>query len=140
MELWVLLGAGLLTAGDPPTADALKKELARLEGTWDAIPPEGTKVTPLQLAFTSGKLTVIWPGDGSLPAAIKVDPSTNPKCIDIEFKKLRQEAYEGIYQIDGDTLKLFLGPANIKERPTRFPERVDPVNEPRFMIFKRQKN
>jgi len=115
--------------------EALKKELARLEGTWDLVPPEGTKEA-MQLKFAAGKLTVIFVGMGSLEADIKVYPETNPRCIDLDFKKGRQETYEGIYAIEGDTLRLALGQANLKDRPTKFPEDADPS---KYAVFKRQK-
>ena len=132
------LGSGLALA-DPPADEAVKKELAKLEGTWELVLPEGSKDAPIQLQFKGGKLTVTWVGQGSLPAELKVYPDTDPRSIDIEFKKIRREHYEGAYQIDGDTLRLVLAPSNLKARPTKIPEKPEPGQEHLSGVFKRQK-
>jgi uncharacterized protein (TIGR03067 family) len=129
------LGAGLRLSAASPAEDALKKEWARLEGTWEYVRPEGSKDTPLRLEFKDRKLTVTWVGMASLPAEVKLYPDTDLRCIDIEFKKVRRESYEGIYKIEGDTLRLALAPADVKARPTKIPAKAEPGKEHQFGAF-----
>ncbi len=139
--LALAIGAALgsVLGAEPDAAAALEKERARLEGTWELVLPEGSTGDPIQLQFEAGKLTVIWVGQGSLPAELKLYPNIDPRGIDIEFKKVRQENYEGVYRIDGDTLRLALAPAGVKERPTRVPDQPEPGKGGIYGVFKRKK-
>ena len=112
--------------------------MAKLEGTWELILPEGSKDTGMQLEFKKGKLTVTWVGQGSLETEMKVYPGTDPMCIDIEFKKVRREHYEGCYKVDGDTLRLALAPSDVKARPTSFPDKAEDGKGRLHGVFKRQ--
>ena len=53
----------------------------------------------------------------------KTDGSTNPKVIDLVSATGPDKGmvFEGIYEIDGDQLRICLrGPSGVKERPTEF--------------------
>ena len=52
-----VMPAAEFSFADPPADKAVKKELAKLEGTWELILPEGSKDTGMQLEFKKGKLT-----------------------------------------------------------------------------------
>lgn len=137
--LWMSIVLIPLPAAELAADEAVKKEFAKLEGTWVEQRPEGATGVPVRLVFASGKLTVMWEGMGSLPAEVKLYPGTDPTCIDIEFKKVRREHYEGVYRIKGDTLRLALAPSDVKERPTSLPDKAEPGREHLGGNFKRQK-
>ncbi len=135
----VALGGGSSPAAAPPDDKGARKEVARLEGDWELVRPEGSTDVALRLEFKGGKLTVVWIGMASLPAEMTLYPDTDPKCIDVEFKKVRREHYEGIYKVEKDTLRLALAPSDVKERPTKIPERAEPGKVYFFGVFKRMR-
>jgi uncharacterized protein (TIGR03067 family) len=136
---WAALWPAPSPPAGAPADKAGREEFARLEGAWEYLRPAGSTEEPLRLVFKGGKLTVVWVGMGSLPAEVKLYPGTDPKCIDIEFKKVRREHYEGIYKVEGDTLRLALAPSDVKERPTELPDKAEPGKGQIYGVFKRVK-
>jgi uncharacterized protein (TIGR03067 family) len=125
--LAVMTAVVLLTGAEPP-GEAVKKELAALEGEWtmtsgerdgQAIPTEYLKSG--KRVFKDGEVTVTFGDTLLMTAKVSVDPGKTPKTIDYDvtdgfFKGKKQL---GIYDINGDTVKFcFANPA--KERPTDF--------------------
>jgi uncharacterized protein (TIGR03067 family) len=119
----------LLLAADK-AEDAVKKELAKFDGTWTtaSIEYNGKQfdelAKQLRFVFKGDKATV----EGNDKVAdeyarftIKIDPTTTTKLIDLTVTKgIQKDAVmEGIYEIKGDELRICLKVMG-KDRPTEF--------------------
>jgi uncharacterized protein (TIGR03067 family) len=114
-------------------AEAIKKDLKLLEGTWEIVfRGRQGKEAPLVNKFGEGwrHQTILLDGsiqlEGKPKDAPKVkyrlDPTTKPKSIDIVFPPNQsgiQVVTEGIYSIEGDELKLCCASVG-NPRPTDF--------------------
>jgi uncharacterized protein (TIGR03067 family) len=126
LVLVLALGFTVL-AGAEDTKEAVKKELAKLEGTWQAtsiqadgkdLPAEVLKHFSLSVkdgnfTYTADKIV--------LKGRFQLDPSKSPKTID----SIRTEGAEkgtarkGIYELTDTTFQVCLAPVG-KDRPTEF--------------------
>jgi uncharacterized protein (TIGR03067 family) len=110
---WILLlPCACLLAADPPP-DETQKAKAKLQTTWVFRSAEVNGQKAPEAAIKDFKLVIA--GDqatfkleGDIKATIKtLDPATTPTIIDLEFKEGPiKGVLEGIYQLEGDTLKL----------------------------------
>jgi uncharacterized protein (TIGR03067 family) len=118
-------------------ANDAKADLEKLQGVWvvTAIEEGGESTTAKDLPAA---ITVTFKGDkmvmdGPLAApkgekpvkpefTVKLDPSQKPKAIDTVALggKFKGKTGKGIYQLDGDELKLCLPNQESKDRPTEF--------------------
>jgi uncharacterized protein (TIGR03067 family) len=124
----ILLALGTVSGAEPEKKDPAKQELANLTGKWQCVAGEegGAKATDdlakqLRLVFDGEKFKA-YIGDMVLMAGtIKVDPTAKPKTIDLQGAegRLKGQTGEGIYELDGDALKLCLVEPGEK-RPTEF--------------------
>jgi uncharacterized protein (TIGR03067 family) len=120
---------GLLLVSGAAQANDAKKELEKLQGTWEiieivnggrAVPPEEVKGG--QVVFNGDAMTLKEGRDDKDPRTfrVKLDLSQNPKAIDTTAlnREYKGSVSPAIYQLDGDTLKL-CGPndPDTKERP-----------------------
>jgi uncharacterized protein (TIGR03067 family) len=116
----------LLAAGD--ANDAVKKELARFEGTWkfvsietekEKIPEEALKHPRLKIM--GNKFTVMEDENNSFGGTLKLDPTKKPKTIDVTFTdgKDKGKTSLGIYELEGDNFKVCVDPEG-KTRPMEF--------------------
>src|SRR5262245_43620561 len=104
----VLLGSLLLTSA--PGEDALKKDLARLQGKWQTVSVE-IDGRPLEKDFSEDRLVMkantftLRAGKDSMEGVFKIDPTRTPKTIDEEvtFGAHKGTKVAGIYELDGDT-------------------------------------
>jgi uncharacterized protein (TIGR03067 family) len=110
-------------AGD----DAVKKELAKMEGVWQVVSGEEEYlVQNLKWEIKGNRLTFkgIEPlTDKAGKVTIAIDASTTPKCIDLKVQagSLKGTVVEGIYGWTGDRLKLCLYVASgNRNRPLQF--------------------
>lgn len=114
--------------GAEPPADAVKKELARLDGEWvmvsgerdgQALPEEYVK-TATRVA-RDGVSTVTIAGMVVMKSKYTIDPTKKPKAIDFEATEgeAAGKKIQAIYELDGDTLKFCLS-ASDRDRPTDF--------------------
>ncbi|MBI3409272.1 MAG: TIGR03067 domain-containing protein [Planctomycetes bacterium] len=116
------------------------KSKDKLQGTWklDGWELEGKAVdlpqSPPWLIIEKDKVLY---GGGEL-ATLTVDPRTTPKIIDLTFQDPKR-VYEGIYTVDGETLKMCVNRLTdgVKERPSGFDTKDHP--EWRLLVFKRDK-
>jgi uncharacterized protein (TIGR03067 family) len=139
-----LVAAWIAGADDP--AD----EAGKLQGTWSIVsadgldaPQEALKrmkvvIRGETLLFTDGKKE----GEKS---TFKLAPSRKPKAIDFS-KDPNGPIVRGIYEMDGDTLKLVWRiegprPTEIltKRRPKKFPDAPSEDDDLRMMTLKRER-
>jgi RNA polymerase sigma factor (sigma-70 family) len=133
------LPAALAAGGDQPKGgkdikkadDAKPKEksdLDKFQGTWDVTGYErnGEKFPVTAITFTGDNMKRYAAVGDPLPSrpewTIKLDPSKKPKAVDatVLTGPLKGKTRLGIYQIEGDELKLCLPRPDVKERPTEF--------------------
>jgi uncharacterized protein (TIGR03067 family) len=109
----------------PSGEDVAKKELAKLEGTWQLVLAEtdGQKlpdeqVKQIRVVILAGKHTVYF-GDKIVAEEVtfRVDPTKKPKQVDDTLKDGKK--IRGIYELQGDTLRSCVA-APDKDRPTEF--------------------
>jgi uncharacterized protein (TIGR03067 family) len=117
----------LLLGADAP-ADAVKKEMAQLEGEWTMVSGErdGQKlpedfVKSGKRVAKDGVSTVTFGDTLFMKAKLTIDPGKKPKTIDYDVidGQGKGKTVLGIYEIDGDTVK-FCFAAPDKDRPTEF--------------------
>jgi uncharacterized protein (TIGR03067 family) len=123
----------------------LVKELRKFQGAWTFESSEaGGKELPagelngLVLTFEGDKHTVK-KGDEVIQAGTqKLDPSKSPKAIDVTITEgvNKGAVMLGIYEINGDTLKVCFDAAG-KKRPTQF--KSTPGSETFVNVHKRLK-
>ena len=131
-----ILAAGVLLAAEPKPADSVKKEKEKLVGKWDVVshemdgqklPKEITKT--MGATFTATMLTTKLGGKDETPSSYTLDPSKDPKHLDIisnATEKGKEDIVPAIYVLDGDTLEVCF-PAEFKggkkaprKRPAKF--------------------
>ncbi|HYT87242.1 MAG TPA: TIGR03067 domain-containing protein [Gemmataceae bacterium] len=137
----VLLAGLLLTSA--PGDDAVKKELARLQGKWQTVSVEidGRR---LEKDFSEDRLIMkantflLRAGMDSMQGVFTIDPTRTPKTIDEEVTAGAHKGTKvaGIYELDGDTLKVCYAHGK-KERPKEF--KTAPGSGLALVIYKRIK-
>ena len=135
-----LIAVVLLIGADAPAQDA-KKEVEKLQGDWTLVTVEiKGKVVPAKDATNVRKVTIKgdqWTitGDGGgkgTGSTLKIDPSKDPKTLDLIFKRGEKEVIRrGIYKLEGDTLTVCSANPDA-ERPKDFKS-----TEGRIEVFKR---
>lgn len=116
-----------LSAGDAPDA---KKELAKLQGTWNVkeLHYDGQQIDndKAKFKFTIKGNQASIGGNDDLKKdyagfSFKIDPSATPQLFDIKITLGGQKdvAMEGIYAVKGDELKICLQVIGT-ERPSEF--------------------
>jgi uncharacterized protein (TIGR03067 family) len=130
MRALVAVGVVCLLVGADPPADAVKKDMAAMDGEWALIDgerdgqqfsEEDQKAKPMKREVKDGVSTVTARGDLVIKSKFTVDPGKKPKQIDFEAIEgaAKGTKLHGIYEFDGDTLKLCLAAAG-ENRPTDF--------------------
>ncbi|HKB40636.1 MAG TPA: TIGR03067 domain-containing protein [Gemmataceae bacterium] len=144
MNLMMVLAAGLLVAADD---DAKKKELEKMQGTWQVVGVEldGKKQPQAEVEKTKLRLTikgnkyVYKAGDTEVSeGSFEIDTTKDPKTIDASgtTKTGKVEKTIGIYEFKGDTMRVCLVPAG-EERPKEFATKAD--SKAAVMEYKRAK-
>jgi RNA polymerase sigma-70 factor (ECF subfamily) len=137
-RLSVFLFAGLLCTS-LLAADAKSD---KLEGTWKVVGgEEGGKAFPTkdvkgEVIITKDTITVQSKEDKRV-MRYKVDPSRKPGTIEMTTLegKDKGETAQGIYQLEGDTLKMAFAPKG-QERPTEFSTKAG--SKQMMFVMKRQ--
>lgn len=138
LRWWLVLG---LACGSTASlaADDKSDEAKKLEGTWVVTSAtfNGKALDEMKdgrITITGDTLT-IKPKDGKeIKHTFKVDPSKKPKTMDLVLGKKEPNAAPGlmIYDLDGETLKLAIGPPD--KRPTELTDKGHPL-----VMLKREK-
>lgn len=119
-----LTAAFSVAAGAPE--DAVKKEMGRLQGKWTVVSMERDGDS-LRISgdrcrvITDNKYTLSVHIGVTVEGTFKLDPTANPKTIETTQSAgpFKGQEMLGIYELDGDTLKLCYAPPG-KERPAEF--------------------
>jgi uncharacterized protein (TIGR03067 family) len=124
----VLLFSMLALTVGTARADSAAEEAKKLEGSWnvESATYDGKPMPDLQrgqLVFAGNTLILKGVNGREQKLTYRVDPSKNPKTMDFEMEKKEANASPGtaIYEINGDALKLCLGPPD--KRPTEFTDK-----------------
>jgi uncharacterized protein (TIGR03067 family) len=137
---------GFAASGAPADDKAdLAKEVQKFQGAWtfesseaggQALPADALK--GLVLTFEGDRHTVKKGDDVIQAGAQKLDPSKSPKAIDVTMTEGPSKGMVllGIYEIDGDTLKVCFDLTG-KKRPTEF--KSPPGSENFVNVHKRVK-
>jgi len=120
--------AVLALVGVAGAQDAIKKEMAQLEGEWSMVSGEANGFSMPKETVHSGKrvakdgeTTITFGGQVYFKAKFSIDPPKKPKAIDYTMTEgpTKGKTHLGIYELDGDTVKFcFAAPG--KDRPTEF--------------------
>jgi len=105
-----------------------KKDLDAMQGTWamvalevDGKPVPDEKIKDTTLVVKGDKYITKVKGK-EYETIITLDPGKKPKAIDMVFTEgdKKDKALRGIYEIEGDTLKICRGLRPEQDRPTQF--------------------
>lgn len=120
----VLFSAVACLAAEPAKEGKARKDQDRLQGTWvfASLEANGRKSADDDLRNSElvikGTAMKPVPDNPDLKISFKLDPSTDPRLIDIT---VNERVLEGIYKFDGDDVKICLYTAEgVKQRPTEF--------------------
>lgn len=121
---WMTMLVGLLVAADDTkTAQATDRE--RLQGTWVVVSAE-MKGQPFEVLkgskiVFSGETVTFKAKEQEGKGTFAIDPAAKPRAIDLSKsgEDGKKETDAGVYQLDGDELKLCLG--GVKKQRT-FPD------------------
>jgi uncharacterized protein (TIGR03067 family) len=138
----------LLRANAQEEKKGQAKGLDALKGTWTAtalvqdgkdVPEDQLKELNLQLIFAGDKYTERIGGKVNEEGTIKIDTTKKPATIDLNIRTGNDKGklQLGIFEVNGDTLKLCLAVPGEDKRPTAFasPEGTKAAN----VVFKRAK-
>jgi uncharacterized protein (TIGR03067 family) len=124
-----LLAFGLMQAADAPKPDdAVRVDRDKLQGTWRLaeLVVYGEKAPVSGLAdytlTVKGDTYLVRVRTATVKLQFKVDPSQNPKAIDMTYQegRLKGKTNHAIYELDGDTLKECRHGEPERDRPTEF--------------------
>ena len=128
MRIAVLFVVACAVVGADNSPEAVKKEMAQLEGEWsmvsgeiDGQPMPENFLKGSKRVAKAGETTVTIGGRQFMQAKFTVDPAKKPKALDYNLTDgpNKGKILLGIYELDGDTVKFcFGGPG--KDRPTEF--------------------
>jgi clostripain len=123
IRLLMVLAAAVTAAAEGD--DEAKKDLDRLQGEWrlvsatrDGKPMAEDMAKAFRTAIKGDRFTVSRDGKAAEAGALKLDPSQEPRAIDLTLDEGKRTAL-GIYELSGDTYKLCYAPPG-KGRPREF--------------------
>jgi uncharacterized protein (TIGR03067 family) len=143
---WVVLGVALLLAAGAPSKDELaKKDLDAMKGSWQAVggeedgkPVKEEDAKQFKLVLDGDKYTFTIENMSKEEGTLKLDPGQKPKAVDVMITTGTDKGKTqlGVYDIEGDTLKLCFVPPGA-ERPRALAAKEGSMSS--LFIFKRQK-
>src|SRR5262245_35951176 len=123
--------------------DPVKQEMMQLQGTWRVVraeingQPADISLFQKPYVVQGNRILTGSAGGDDQGLVFRVDPGQNPKTIDLIIPGGEEKAIPGIYELQGDTLKLCMRWGPGKERPTEF--RVKSMLEGYMAILQREK-
>ena len=139
---WLLRDAkmgDLPVPAQPPTPSP-QADGEKLQGNWQVVSAERDgQALPdvgMRLVFAGDRMTTFVPGFQPAPMTFVLDPSQEPKEIDITYPPIG--VWPGIYDLEGDSLRLCLAQTNdtARLRPTAF--RTEPDGQSVFLYVLRR--
>jgi uncharacterized protein (TIGR03067 family) len=133
-----VIAVAFLVGADDKKEEALKKELKSLEGTWTVASAtfqgKADKEEAGEFIFAADQLTMKNKEGKKETVSFKIDPSKKPKIMDFTPAAEKKNASPGkaIYELDGDTLKICVGP------PDKRPDEIGDKGQVLFTL-KRKK-
>ena len=131
---------GMLVAADAKD-DAAKKDRDRMQGTWTvASATHGGKQAPaerikaMRLVIAGDKITVK-EGEVHEEATFTLAPDQKPPAIDVTPGRASRKTIRGIYQLEGDSLKVCW--VREGERPKEFASKDG--SDAILLVLKREK-
>jgi uncharacterized protein (TIGR03067 family) len=111
----------------PPAADAAKKALDQIQGTWQVVTFNGENApagVDVHLTFTGDKYEQWANGTADERGSFKVNPATKPAAIDLMIAEGSDagKLQLGVYEINGDTLSLTFSAPSDPVRPKTLAE------------------
>jgi uncharacterized protein (TIGR03067 family) len=138
-EFLLAAACGLLLAADNTKEQQAMGDQEKIQGSWvlasgerDGKPLPDQAIQDIKLIFSGDKLTTQHK-DRKTEATFKLDAQKTPKQIDLD---LGGRVGKGIYQLDGDNLKIVHGVLG-DDRPTDFPNAGSGLT---VLVLKRQKS
>jgi uncharacterized protein (TIGR03067 family) len=140
------LMALFLVAAAPAPDDAVKEEMAKLEGTWSVqeLTVDGKKlpkedISKIRVVLKAGTYALEVEGKVFEEGTWMIDPTKKPRTIDTTPKTgdNKGKLSQGIYELDGDTLKMCVGSAGKEDRPKDFESKEGSKYE--LGVYKKQK-
>ena len=139
----LVMGLLLIAANDPPK-DAGKSDIAKFDGEWvlvsgaaNGVPLSEDAIKTTRRSFKDGISIVTGKPEVAMKAKFTIDHTKKPKTIDmevIEGKNKGPAPRLGIYEFDGDTLKLNIA-APYRDRPESF--KSNPNSQQTSSVWKR---
>jgi uncharacterized protein (TIGR03067 family) len=129
--LWVIpVFASLLhPPALPARADDAAADLKAMQGAWQLVevatpdgPVPADELKGAKVTIKDDKLTLEGLNPTKKEFSVKLDPSQKPKAIDLTALNdaFKGKTTQGIYSLDGDTLKVCMGNKDTKARPKEF--------------------
>jgi uncharacterized protein (TIGR03067 family) len=96
-----------------------KTDLDQLQGIWSVVSTRnGGKFSKAEAVFmVDGKRACFQTKDSEIQGGLYLEPNSKPKTFDLAMST---RTIEGIYSLDGDTLRLCYSPGAESKRPNRF--------------------
>ena len=133
----LVIGLGITFVGgqgpvlaQPPGEDAVKKELAKLQGTWRVVqveenghkvPADKLREAKVTVTVKGNKHTLKYGEKSQGTVTVTIDPTTRPNRYDMSIPEgpNKGRVLQGIYELKGDTWK-YCQDKSGKGRPTEF--------------------
>ncbi len=139
-----------LFAVDAAKDEAVKKDLAKLQGTWrvvaveengEQVPEDKIRESNVTVTIEGDKHTLRLPGKTLGPVTITLDPTAKPKHYDMKIPEDAKDpnagkTLHGIYELNDDTWK-FCQDKSGKGRPSEFSGKSAPGWV--YVIMKKEK-
>jgi uncharacterized protein (TIGR03067 family) len=139
--LFTLLTSSFLL-GSAGAQDDAKGDHEKIQGTWKVVSAEdsGRKapdeaVKTIKLVITKDKIAYKFGDDKMTEMTYKLDATKKPRWIDLTKG---DKTTLGIYQLEGDNLKICFPEGGKKERSTAFESKPDSANDV-LLVLKREK-